>query len=96
MKTEEIIALRQAFVELRRAFCSSVPADEAAKIAYPMPTVTRPRVVSREDFEYKIVDGRVLYRHRQVDVQWWVYISEDMLAVLQNLLANPTEEVESP
>lgn len=77
----------------------SVRLLKLAATRYPLPKVTRPRVVetARSGYEWRIVGGAL--QERRIDTElWriaegWVGDPENM-RVLADLLANPTEEVD--
>ena len=73
----------------------------AVELAYPLPAVTRPRVVAVEDqpgVELRSVDGAVEYR--KCRTEWWQInvahgpqLTTGVLAALRSLDAEPTETV---
>jgi hypothetical protein len=63
--------------------------EERAALRYPLPTVTVPRVVRVECFDYRVVDGVVEYACAGDD-DWEPY-EWDVQSAIANLLANPTE-----
>lgn len=79
---------------------------EAARV-YPLPKVTRPRVLKDPEgnYEYRITgDGEVQFRHTSDIGEWidltgapmWVgNMTVARVRVWADLLANPTEEVEA-
>jgi hypothetical protein len=73
---------------------------EAAEMLYPLPKVTRPRVVRDNTLEWKYENGHFAYRYGGAS-DWHstqyseVPINRRRVEVLADLLANPTEEVES-
>lgn len=63
---------------------------------YPLPTVTRPRVV--EDAcgnAYRVVNGELQHRGKGMDAGNWAFVHyvAGNAAALAELLANPTEQV---
>ena len=70
-------------------------AAQEAKSRYPLPKVTRPRVVAGLRAQYKVVDG-VVFGRSNASFDWRVSASihvDDVVRVA-DLLANPTEEVD--
>jgi len=68
--------------------------EQFAAAAYPLPKVTRPRVVAGLRAQYKVVDG-VVHGRSNASFDWRVSASihvDDVVRVA-NLLANPTEEI---
>jgi hypothetical protein len=73
---------------------------ESTDKRYPLPKVTRPRVVSDGTLEWKYENGYVMYRYSGSS-DWYstkyseVPINPRRVEVLADLLANPTETVDA-
>ena len=75
--------------------CTAQQAIDTANRLFPLPKVTRPRVVAGLRAQYKVVDG-VVHGRSNASFDWRVSASihvDDVVRVA-NLLANPTEEVD--
>ena len=73
--------------------------ERDAAVRYPLPKVTRPRVVTRQDgVQLRIEDPELQFRIGP-NCSWatycLTYMSPANRAALLDLLANPTEEVEA-
>lgn len=92
---QSILLQREAYAKgLRHAGYSAEGSASAARLAYPMPAITRPRVVTLSDGQqYRRVDGTLEFRERDVFDWRESYITDEKIATLANLLANPTETV---
>ncbi len=74
--------------------CTVQQAIDTASRLFPLPKVTRPRVVAGLRAQYKVVDG-VVHGRSNASFDWRVSASihvDDVVRVA-NLLANPTEEI---
>lgn len=69
-------------------------AVENAAVLYPMPKVTRPRIVTAGSARYKVEHGR-MYRQLRGFAAWTPVdgIGPDKLRELRDLFDNPTETV---
>ena len=73
----------------------NIELDQEIAQMYPLPKVTRPRVVAGLRAQYKVVDG-VVHGRSNASFDWRVSASihvDDVVRVA-NLLANPTETVD--
>lgn len=98
---EEILALRQAFVdgwaEANKAssFLDLNFLRNQAAIAYPFPKITRQRVMKVDDVEYRIgTGGHLEYRRWCETQQWELCLTAEVLNLIHDLIHNPTREVE--
>lgn len=83
----------------KRPFDDGSPAHRAAVQCYPLPKVTRPRVVHDGDYDYKCEAGQLFWRGKVTG--WWHFDHKepptptvDRVKLWADLLANPNEEVE--
>ena len=94
--TKQSIRLqREAYAKgLRHAGYSAEGSASAARHAYPMPPITRPRVVTLSDgTQYRRVDGVLQYRDR-MGARWQSStITDEKITEFAGLLVNPTETV---
>lgn len=77
--------------------CGADVRDEAAR-EYPLPKISRPRVVYRGDFAWKVEDGRFWFRLGESgDWHGIVFgpVTVKLVHFWNDLAANPTEEVEA-
>lgn len=112
---DEVKRLRAAYVKGVCHASSGLPvhkanalvdaAIEQAAFLYPMPKVTRPRIVSVGDTQYKVERGRMYRRlsgrkYQQLGccAEWTPMrgIDAEKLSELYSLFFSPTEEVEAP
>ncbi len=115
MNDEKTISEREAVKRERKAFedgmvrgsarefTNIARVRQAASEAYPLPKITRPRVVDdphdcQEGSAWRVVEGRIEYRWKgDKPSAWRQYasspITPERVAMWANLLANPTEEV---
>ena len=75
--------------------------EHIARARYPLPKVTRPRVVTcpKNGAQFRVIDGELQGRDTVLDgwlsVATIIYnVTPDRVALWADLLANPTEEVE--
>lgn len=98
MTRREVLLARYGFTEALRGRIGQVDAPHAAALVFPLPTVTRPRVVAVEDqpgLSLRIVDGVMQCLFRTFD---WapvgvLRITPGLRAALRSLDAEPTETV---
>ena len=97
-----VLARREGFERGAVALASRGAFEDVARTEaerrYPLPKVTRPRVVTRTDIvEIRIMDGVLQYRGAGCgwSVYRQVYWSPGMQDAMRDLLANPTEEVDA-
>lgn len=99
-----ILAKREGFVKHCLQTCSASKdfAEREAAVEYPLPKVTRARVIRRKvghfGFDWRLVKNTLEYANPGEE-DWEPYRPEkgewaDVAAILNDLLANPTEEVE--
>lgn len=114
-ETDLVKAKRQAFRDgaVHAARTHGCGRPECADERYPLPKITRPRVVKYKAHFFRVVDGRI-----QWSKPWWkrasapesletwhdvegthpslvTVPSAELILILADLLANPTEEVEA-
>lgn len=93
-----VMAKREGFLEAhswaRLGIAGDHEAERLAATEYPLPKRTQPRVVTPpgRPYDIRIHDGRLEIRH----TVGWTHILHvtGVEAILMDLLANPTEEVE--
>ena len=96
-----ILAKREGYMRHCEKFCARINKEDAnvsAVVEYPLPKVTRPRVVRRADGCELRLSGTEL-QYRRPGNEWYtyngMYIDENNRSALLDLLANPTEEVDA-
>jgi len=106
-----ILAKREAYVDGRHESLTAArptPSERAAYVRdaerrYPLPKVTRARVIRRNvghfGFDWRLVKNTLEYANPGKE-DWEPYVPEkgewaDVAAILNDLLANPTEEVDA-
>lgn len=106
MTKREVLIAREAFVAACRVCANEAPqwqwqAEQTAASRYPLPKVTRPRVVTFDNAAFRFHDGVIQKRHRNgfdAGHDVWAIAHLPATAALvrlwAELLANPTEEVE--
>ena len=114
MSAEKMVSEREAVLRERHAFITganlpsfllskSIPAIAAER--YPLPTVTRPRVVTDENGEEWSIGPTGLLQHRDPTVSEWkrglvsqtgrAFVADKArVALWTDLFANPTEQVD--
>ena len=94
-----ILAKREGYVRhCLQMLMSKQYAETDAALLFPLPKVTRPRVVRREDgCELRLFGTELQFRWR--NDEWKCYngmcVDEINRSALLDLLANPTEEVDA-
>ena len=103
MTRREVLLAREVYCDAAAPYFVFSPETlrKSAANRYPLPVVTRPRVVAVEDqpgVELRIVDGAVEYRKYRTE--WWQInvahgpqLTTGVLAALRSLDAEPTETV---
>jgi hypothetical protein len=84
------------FVDCQSCQAAIRDAKRDAERLFPMPTVTVSRVfTNKEGYEYKVVDGKVFYRHPETPLAGWMpsYTDPDFVRGVADLLNRPTDEV---
>lgn len=99
-----ILAKREGFATHCKRMCgwSDKTAERVAAEEYPLPKITRPRVVTdSQGTEFRVRDGDLLEGRRQdrPDNPGWGQfsawdITPERIRLWADLLANPTEEVD--
>jgi hypothetical protein len=109
--TDKTVTEREAVLRERKAFyCGAAHQHdtdaggnqvwEEGRRRYPLPKVTRPRVVrDREGWKWQCIDGRIQWSGprgwRFADVMTYaVRVTPERVVLWADLLANPTEDVE--
>lgn len=92
---DQILLMRKGYARATRfQGMSREFAERQAALAYPMPPITRPRVVTLSDgTQYRRVDGVLQYRDR-MGARWQSStITDEKITEFAGLLVNPTETV---
>ena len=94
MTRREVLIARKAFEEGADlgGWTTGYALVKVMERDYPLPTVTRPRVVAVEGVEYCVRNGVVEARPKELS-GWHVCLTRAELVAIINLAAEPTETV---